>query len=141
MKGANMAKGFFSRGFLGRRREAAEASRLPPGQYLTDGFPVLSAGATPYTPKDTWDFTVVGAVETPRRWTWDEFQQLPRETVTVDIHCVTSWSKFDTKWSGFSVDTILGAAKPQAQYLLAFCDGGYITNLPLADVTNNKAWI
>ena len=136
-----MTKEFFSRGFLGRRREVTEAGRLPPGQYLTDGFPVLSAGPTPYTPKDRWDFTVVGAVETPQRWTWDEFQKLPRETVTADIHCVTKWSKFDTKWSGFSLDTILGAAKPQAQYLLAFCDGGYVTNLPLADVTNNKAWI
>jgi DMSO/TMAO reductase YedYZ molybdopterin-dependent catalytic subunit len=136
-----MAKGFFSRGFLGRRREVAEAGRLPPGQYLTSDFPVLSAGPTPYTPKDKWDFRVMGAVETPQRWSWDEFQKLPRETVTVDIHCVTKWSKFDTRWSGFSLDMILGFAKPQAQYLLAFCDGGYITNLPLADVTNHKAWI
>jgi len=84
---------------------------------------------------------VVGAVETPQRWSWDEFQMLPRETATVDIHCVTGWSKFDTKWSGFSLDTILKAAKPQAHYLLAFCDGGYVTNVPLADVTNGKAWI
>jgi DMSO/TMAO reductase YedYZ molybdopterin-dependent catalytic subunit len=136
-----MSKGFFSRGFLGRRREVAEAGRLPPGQYLTDGFPVLSAGPTPYTPKERWDFRVMGAVETPQRWTWDEFQTLPRETVTVDIHCVTKWSKFDTKWSGFSLDTILGAAKPQAAYVLAFCDGGYVTNLPLADVMGSKAWI
>ena len=136
-----MAKGFFSRGFLGRRREVEVEGRLPPGQYLADGFPVLSAGPTPYTAKDKWDFTVVGAVETPQRWSWDEFQTLPRETVTVDIHCVTKWSKFDTRWSGFSLDTILGIAKPQAQYLLALCDGGYITNLPLADVMGNKAWI
>ena len=136
-----MAKGFFSRGFLGKRREVAEAGRLPPGQYLTEDFPVLSAGPTPYTPKDKWDFSVVGAVEMPQRWNWDEFHTLPRETVTVDIHCVTKWSKFDTKWSGISLDTILGAAKPQAAYVLAFCDGGYFTNLPLADVTNNKAWI
>src|SRR5207249_3847231 len=87
-KGADMAKGFFSRGFLGRRRDPEQAGRLPPGQYLTNGFPVLSAGPTPYTPKDKWDFTVVGAVETPQRWTWDEFQQLPREPITADIHCV-----------------------------------------------------
>ena len=136
-----MTKGFFARGFLGRRREAVETGRLPPGQSLIDGFPVLSAGPTPYTPKDKWDFTVVGAVETPQRWTWGQFQQLPRETVTVDIHCVTKWSKLDTTWSGISLDTILGAAKPTAGYVLAFCDGGYVTNLPLADVTNHTAWI
>jgi DMSO/TMAO reductase YedYZ molybdopterin-dependent catalytic subunit len=136
-----MAKGFFSRGFRGRQRELADAERLPPGQYLTSGFPVLSAGPTPYTPEDRWDFSVVGAVETPQRWTWAEFQALPREPITADIHCVTKWSKFDTKWSGVSLDTLLAAAKPQAQYLLAFCDGGYITNLPIADVTNHKAWI
>jgi DMSO/TMAO reductase YedYZ molybdopterin-dependent catalytic subunit len=136
-----MAKGSFSRGFLGRRRAVEVEERLPPGQYLTDDFPVLSAGPTPYTPKEKWDFTVVGAVETPQRWSWDEFQTLPRETITVDIHCVTKWSKFDTRWSGVSLDTILGAAEPQAQYLLAFCDGGYITNVPLADVMGNKAWI
>src|SRR6266511_2362078 len=110
-KGIRMAKGFFSRGFLGRRRDPEQAARLPPGQYLTDGFPVLSAGPTPYTPKDRWDFTVVGVVETPQRWTWDEFQALPRQPITADIHCVTKWSKFDSKWSGFSLDTILNATK------------------------------
>ena len=79
--------------------------------------------------------------EDTQRWTWDEFQTLPRVPITTDIHCVTKWSKFDSKWSGFSLDTLLAAAKPQAQYVLAFCDGGYVTNLPLADVTGNKAWI
>ena len=136
-----MAKGFFSRGFLGRRRDPAASGRLPPGQYLTDGFPVLSAGPTPYTPKAKWDFTVEGAVETPQRWTWDELQQLTREPISTDIHCVTKWSKFDTKWSGFSLDLLLGLAKPKGQFLLAFCDGGYATNLPLADVTGGKAWV
>ena len=136
-----MTKGFFSRGFLGKRREVADAGRLPPGQYLTEDFPVLSAGPTPYTPKDKWDFSVVGAVEMPQRWTWDEFHTLSRETVTVDIHCVTKWSKFDTKWEVVSLDTILGAAKPRGAHVLAFCDGKYFTNLPLADVTNKKAWI
>src|SRR5919197_3541989 len=99
-----MAKGFFSRGFMGRRRDPEQAGRLPPGQYLTDGFPVLSAGPTPYTPKDKWDCTVVGAGETPQRWTWDEFQKLPRETATRDIHCVTEEYKFETGLSGFSLD-------------------------------------
>jgi DMSO/TMAO reductase YedYZ molybdopterin-dependent catalytic subunit len=136
-----MAKGIFSRGFLGRRREPEEAGRLPPGQYLTRDFPVLSAGPTPHTPEDRWDFSVVGAVETPQRWNWAEFHTLPREPITTDIHCVTKWSKFDTKWEGVSLDTILGAAKPQGQYLLAFCDGGYTTNVPLADALNHQAWI
>ena len=136
-----MAKGFFSRGFLGRRREVAEAGRLPPGQYLTDGFPVLSAGPTPYTPKEKWDFSVVGAVETPQRWTWDEFQTLPRVPVTADIHCVTKWSKFETHWEGVSVDALLDGVETAAEYVIAVCDGGYTTNLPLADVTDGKAWV
>lgn len=136
-----MAQGFFSRGFTGKRRDSDTAGRLPPGQYLTRDFPVLSAGPTPYTPEENWDFTIVGAVETPQRWTWAAFQALPRESITTDIHCVTKWSKLDTTWSGVSLDTILGAATPQAGYLLAFCDGGYTTNLPLADVTNKQAWI
>src|SRR5262245_12668639 len=129
-----MGKGFFSRGFLGRRSAPETDGRLPPGQYLTGGFPVLSAGPTPYTPQDRWDLTIVGAVATPQRWNWAEFQKLPRETVTVDIHCVTKWSKFDTRWSGVSIDTLLKDAGPQAQYVQAFCDGGYVTNLPLADL-------
>src|SRR5262249_53834319 len=129
------------RGFVGRGPDSEGGGRRPPGQYLTDGFPVLSAGPTPDTPKERWDFTVVGAVKSPQRWTWDQFQQLPREQVTADIHCVTKWSKFAIRWSGVSLDTLLAAAKPQAQYLLAFSDGGYTTNLPLADVMGNKAWI
>lgn len=136
-----MVKEFFSRGFLGRRRDPAIAKRLPPGQYLTDSFPVLSAGPTPYTPLEGWDFSVVGAVATPQRWNWAEFQALPRESITVDIHCVTKWSKLDTRWKGVALDTILGAAKPQAGHLIAVCDGGYTTNLPLADVLNQQAWI
>lgn len=136
-----MGKGFISRGFLGRRRDPEEAGRLPPGQYLTAGFPVLSAGPTPRTPRERWDFAIVGAVASPRRWTWDEFQALPREPITADIHCVTKWSKFDTKWEGVALDTLLADAGPQAQYVVAFCDGGYTTNLPIADVTNRRAWI
>ncbi len=136
-----MANGFFSRGFRGRKRDPEEANRLPPGQYLTNDFPVLSAGPTPYTTEARWDFTVVGAIESPQRWTWTEFHTLPRETITTDIHCVTKWSKFDTRWEGVSLDTILSGAKPQGQYLLVFCDGGYVTNMPLADALNHQAWI
>ncbi len=133
---------FISRGFRGRRREdAAVAGRIPPGQYLTRDFPVLSAGPTPRTPLDRWDFTIRGAVDAPRRWTWDEFRALPSETITRDIHCVTKWSKLDTVWEGVSLDTLLAGVDTDARFVVAFCDGGYTTNLPLADVTGGKAWI
>jgi len=131
---------FFTRGFEGRRRDDAPEGRLPPGQYLTEGFPVLSAGPTPRTPLEQWTFAVEGGAE-PARWTWDEFRELPSESVTVDIHCVTRWSKLDTVWEGVSVDTLLEAADHDASYALAFCDGGYTTNLPLEDVTDGKAWV
>jgi DMSO/TMAO reductase YedYZ molybdopterin-dependent catalytic subunit len=130
-----------SRGFLGRRRPVADASRLPPGQYLTHDFPVLSAGPTPHTPLDQWSFSINGEVAEPVRWSWLEFTQLPSETPTVDIHCVTKWSKFDTSWRGVSVDTLLANVGTEAGYLTAWCDGGYTTNLALADVTDGKAWV
>ena len=95
-----------SRGFHGRRDDAP-AGRVPPGQYVTSDFPVLSAGPTPHTPLEQWDFSIVGEVDEPRRWTWEEFRALPSEEVTVDIHCVTKWSKLDTAWQGVSVDTLL----------------------------------
>jgi DMSO/TMAO reductase YedYZ molybdopterin-dependent catalytic subunit len=75
------------------------------------------------------------------RWSWAEFQALPREDITVDIHCVTKWSKLDTHWTGVSLDTLLGDVGNDAGYLLAYCDGGYTTNLPLEDVLDGKAWI
>jgi DMSO/TMAO reductase YedYZ molybdopterin-dependent catalytic subunit len=131
---------FFTRGFEGRRRDDAPEGRVPPGQYLTEGFPVLSAGPTPRTPLEQWTFTVEGGAE-PARWTWDEFQALPRESITVDIHCVTRWSKLDTVWEGVPVDMLLEAVDHDASYVLAFCDGGYTTNLPLEDVTDGKAWV
>ncbi len=133
--------GIISRGFRGRRRSAETEGRLPPGQYLTTDFPVLSAGPTPRTPLDQWDFRLTGDVETEQHWTWEAFQALPRETFTVDIHCVTRWSKLDTAWSGVSLDTLLGAVEYDADYITAFCDGGYTTNLPLDEVTGGKAWI
>jgi DMSO/TMAO reductase YedYZ molybdopterin-dependent catalytic subunit len=130
-----------TRGFSGRPRDTDEADRLPPGQYLTPDFPVLSYGPTPHTPLDEWTFMITGAVDEPRTWTWEEFSALPTETVTKDIHCVTKWSKFDTTWEGVSVDTLLDGVDTAAGYLSAFCDGGYDTNLPLDDVTDGKAWI
>jgi DMSO/TMAO reductase YedYZ molybdopterin-dependent catalytic subunit len=128
-----------SRGFHGRRRQAP-AGRVPPGQYVTGDFPVLSAGPTPHTALAEWTFTVTGR-GVPKRWTWEEFRALPAERITADIHCVTRWSKLDTTWEGVSVDTLLDQAGPGAGYVLAFCDGGYTTNLPLADVTGGRAWV
>jgi len=131
--------GFISRGFHGRRQEAP-AGRVPPGQYVTRDFPVLSAGPTPHTPPASWTFAIEGGRE-PKSWTWQEFQALPNETVTADIHCVTRWSKLDTHWTGVSVDVLLGAVEYDAPYVLAFCDGGYTTNLPVADLKNGQAWV
>jgi DMSO/TMAO reductase YedYZ molybdopterin-dependent catalytic subunit len=136
-----MCASIFSRGFHGRRQETAESGRLPPGQYLVTDFPVLSAGPTPHTPLEKWDFTLQGEVDEPKRWSWEQFRALPSATVTKDIHCVTHWSKFDTVWEGVSVDTVLDGVDTAASYVVAFCDGGYTTNLPLEDVTDGKAWI
>jgi DMSO/TMAO reductase YedYZ molybdopterin-dependent catalytic subunit len=131
-----------SRGFRHLRRPADEqAGRVPPGQYLTDGFPVLSAGPTPRTTPEKWTFSVKEGVETKKSWNWQEFRALPTESVTVDIHCVTRWSKLDTQWRGVSVDTLLADIEHDASYVLAFCDGGYTTNMPIKDVTDGKAWI
>ncbi len=121
--------GIVSRGFKGRRSEGPP-DRVPPGQYLTDDFPVLSAGPTPHTPLAEWTFSIEGGAE-PVSWSWDEFRQLPSETFTVDIHCVTKWSKLDTVWEGVSLDTLLDQVEHDASYLVAFSDGGYTTNLPL----------
>jgi DMSO/TMAO reductase YedYZ molybdopterin-dependent catalytic subunit len=130
-----------SRGFRGRRRAGVDPSRVPPGQYVTGDFPVLSAGPTPDVAPDQWSFAIGGAVGEGRSWTWEELLALPPETVTVDIHCVTKWSKLDTHWTGVSVDVLLEGTEPWGEYVVAFCDGGYTTNLPLEDVTGGRAWI
>jgi DMSO/TMAO reductase YedYZ molybdopterin-dependent catalytic subunit len=131
----------FSRGFRRRRPAEADASRLPPGQYLTRDFPVLSAGPTPRTPLDEWSLTIDGAVDGTRRWSWDEFLGLPSETFTVDIHCVTKWSKLDTTWTGVAVDTLLDGLDSEAGFVTAWCDGGYTTNVPLEDLGDGRAWV
>ena len=140
----NVDSPFIARGFHGRRTPSAPG-RLPPGQYETRDFPVLSAGPTPRTALTTWDFRIRDTTGRFSRWSWDELLALPHETPTVDIHCVTKWSKFDTRWEGVSVDTLLDLAHSQGvsdgSTVVAFCDGGYTTNLPLADVTGGKAWI
>ena len=133
---------FISRAFRGRRRTPEGfADRLPPGQYFEPGFPVLTAGPTPRIASEDWGFRIDGMVANEREWTWDEFHQLPFETVPCDIHCVTKWSKLGTNFGGVSVDTLLEGVEPQADYATAFSYGGYTTNLPLADLTGGKAWV
>jgi DMSO/TMAO reductase YedYZ molybdopterin-dependent catalytic subunit len=134
--------GFVSRGFGGRRRSQEEyGDRLPPGQYLERGWPVLTAGPTPRVERDEWSFTVDGMVAGARTWSAAEFRELPQETITRDIHCVTKWSKFDATFAGVSVDVLLGEAQPEAEFAMAHSYGGYTTNVPLADLTGGKAWV
>jgi DMSO/TMAO reductase YedYZ molybdopterin-dependent catalytic subunit len=124
-----------------RRPPAGEDSRVPPGQYVTEDFPVLSAGPTPHTPLPEWTFSMRLGGSTLRSWTWEEFLALPAETVTVDIHCVTRWSKLGTSWRGVPVRTLLDQVEQAAPYALAFSDGGYTTNLPVEDVNAGQAWV
>jgi DMSO/TMAO reductase YedYZ molybdopterin-dependent catalytic subunit len=122
--------------FLKRRQQEEKVrseGRLPPGQSLTQKFPVLTYGPNPPFDPQTWDLRVFGEVENEMRWTWDEFLRLPTKTITVDIHCVTRWSKFDTVWEGvpFTEFVKLFGIKPAAKYVITHCDYGYTTNLPL----------
>ena len=133
--------GFITRGFRGRRSADAAPGKVPPGQYVTGDFPVLSAGPTPNIPLDAWRFEITGQVDERRVWTWQEFMALPSEDVTVDIHCVTKWSKLDTTWKGVSVDSLLKDVPTAAEFVTAHSYGGYATNLPLEDMTGGKAWI
>jgi DMSO/TMAO reductase YedYZ molybdopterin-dependent catalytic subunit len=132
---------FISRGFKGKRRDVADSSRVPPGQHVVRDFPVLSAGPTPRSPLAEWSLSIVGEVDEPKRWTWDEFRKLPTETFKVDIHCVTKWTKLDTSWTGVSLDTLLEQVESAAEFAVAYSDGGYTTNLPVEDLTDGKAWI
>lgn len=132
-----------TRGFFGRERGERD-ERLPPGQYDTGGsWPVLTAEVTPDLSTDDWTFRIEGAVDTPTTWTWDELHALPESTYEGAIHCVTTWSKFDMTWKGVSVDTLLEAVgvRPEAQFAVVFCHTAYTTNLPLADLTDGKAWV
>jgi DMSO/TMAO reductase YedYZ molybdopterin-dependent catalytic subunit len=128
-------------GFRGRRRDVAgEEGRVPPGQYVTEDFPVLSAGPTPHTPLDQWTLSIDGACR-PTTWSWEEFRALPSEKVTVDIHCVTRWSKLSTAWEGVSLDILLGQTDCTGTFLMAHSDGGYTTNLPVQDLLGGQAWV
>jgi DMSO/TMAO reductase YedYZ molybdopterin-dependent catalytic subunit len=133
---------FISRGFKGRERTPAElAARLPPGQYVESGFPVLTAGPTPDVHTGTWRLRIDGMVAKPQEWTWEQFAQLPFETVPCDIHCVTKWSKLGTSFGGVSLDTLLPQAEPLSAYATIWSYGGYTTNLAIDDLTGGKAWV
>ena len=135
-------------GFFDRNRAALEAkgydpSRLPPGQYLTDRFPVLHVGDVPKYGPGQWDLTINGLVERPLTLSGDELRALPSVTLTTDIHCVTKWSKFDTSWTGVRVRDLLDRAgvKPEATHILAHAEHGYTANLPLADVLHDESLV
>ena len=132
-----------TRGFEGRRPAPDRAERIPPGQYETSDFPVLSAGPTPRVSIEEWSFTLRVGPKPVKRWTWAEFNALPRTQVTRDIHCVTQWSKLDTRWEGVLVDDVFAAAgvEPPTPWLLAHSFDGYSTNVPVQDVTGGKGMI
>jgi len=123
---------------INRRQEEENKrseGRLPPGQALTQKFPVLHYGSVPSFNPATWDFRVWGEVEEPVRWSWEEFNLLPRTRLTMDIHCVTRWSKFDTDWEGVSVRTLIEQKlirpRPTAKFVMQHAEYGFTANLPL----------
>jgi DMSO/TMAO reductase YedYZ molybdopterin-dependent catalytic subunit len=124
----------FDRLFGNRQSDPALAERVPPGQYLTEKFPVLHYGSVPRTDLASWDFRVYGLVDSPFTLTWDQFRALPRKQVATDIHCVTRWSKLDTAWEGVAIGTILEMAgvRPEAAFAVAHSEQGYTTNMPLS---------
>jgi DMSO/TMAO reductase YedYZ molybdopterin-dependent catalytic subunit len=118
-----------------QEHQVKELGRLPPGQSLTQKFPVLHYGPVPPFDPATWDFRIFGLVEQEKRWTWDEFNRLPRRTVNMDIHCVTRWSKFDTDWEGVHLKDLIDgdfiAIKPEAQFVMQHCEYGFTANIPI----------
>ena len=130
--------GVITRGFTGRGRRD---EKLPPGQYLTEDFPVLSAGPTPRVDLDRWELGLTTETGQRSRWSWTEFLALPSETVTVDLHCVTKWSKLGTTWQGVALDRLLETVESVAEFALVHSYGGYTTNLPLEDLVDGQAWV
>ena len=128
-----------SRGFSGRSRESNPD--LPPGQFVTEDFPVLSAGPTPEIDTAQWSFTIKDETGAVHSWSWDELHALPFEDIHTDIHCVTRWSKFGTSWRGVSLDTLFENVESNFDYVMVHSYGGYTTNLPLEDILGGQAWI
>jgi len=128
-------------GRRGQEERVKSEGRLPPGQALTNKFPVLHYGPVPRFNPATWDFRVFGLVEEEKRWTWEEFNQLPRRKIKMDIHCVTRWSKFDTEWEGVSVKDMVEQGiirlKPEARYVMQHCEYGFTVNAPLSVILSD----
>jgi DMSO/TMAO reductase YedYZ molybdopterin-dependent catalytic subunit len=133
-----------SRGFRPRRQEQVPKNRVPPGQYVTTDFPVLSAGPTPQIRLENWTFALQLGRNLLRKWNWAEFEALPQTTIKMDIHCVTKWSKLDTTWQGVTFDDLLktvNLADAPAPYIMAHSEGAYTTNIPVADLVNGQGMI
>jgi DMSO/TMAO reductase YedYZ molybdopterin-dependent catalytic subunit len=134
-----------TRGFKGRPRdEAPTRDRVPPGQYVTSDFPVLTAGPTQRTSPENWSLALQLGGQLLAKWSWAEFEALPQTELKTDIHCVTKWSKLDTRWRGVTFDTLLtaaGVSEAPAEFIMAHSDGGYSTNLAVADLTDGQAMI
>lgn len=118
---------------FGKKLDPAIAERVPPGQSLTERFPVLHYGPVPHTDLSKWDLKLFGLVEEPVRFSWEEFMALPQSDVVMDIHCVTRWSKLDTRWTGVLVSDLMKHVqmKPQAHFVLAHAEYGFTANVPL----------
>jgi DMSO/TMAO reductase YedYZ molybdopterin-dependent catalytic subunit len=133
-----------SRGFRPRRQEQVPKNRVPPGQYVTTDFPVLSAGPTPQIRLENWTFALQLGGNLLGKWIWAEFEALPQTTIKADIHCVTKWSKLDTTWQGVTFDDLLktvNLADAPASYIMAYSEGAYTTNIPVADLVNGQGMI
>ena len=133
-----------SRGFKSKRGQQNRNDRVPPGQHVTPDFPILSAGPTPQIKVVDWTLALQLGGRLLGTWNWDEFEALPQTTVKVDIHCVTTWSKLDTAWRGVTFDDLLkavGLSEPPEPFVMAHCDGGYTTNVPVADLLGGKGMI
>ena len=133
--------GFFERNRDQLAESGIDPRRLPPGQYRTDRFPVLHAGSVPrYNDLSKWTFSISGLVDSPATLTWNDLEALPAIEVTVDIHCVTKWSKFDTKWKGVPFSSIYEMAKVResATHIMCHCEFGFTANLPIEDVLGDN---
>lgn len=128
-----------TRGFVGRPR--GRSTELPPGQYRTQDFPVLSAGPTPRVDPDDWRFSITTEEGSSHHWDWKGLHRLPRDEFRTDLHCVTRWSKFDTPWTGYSLDAFFARIRTRARFALVTSYGGYTTNLPVEDLLGGRAWI
>ncbi|PZF05341.1 sulfite oxidase-like oxidoreductase [Curtobacterium sp. MCLR17_040] len=129
----------FTRGF-GGRRDDRDDTRIPPGQTLVRDWPVLSAGATPDIEPTDWAFSI-RTESGLHQWTWDEVHALGVEDVTVDIHCVTHWTKLDMPWRGVSLDRLFEDVETELDYCMVHSHGGYTTNVPLDELLDGKSWI